>query len=70
MFIMEYENYSFPEAMKYLAGPSGQASGACKYSEEEKDSRIRMQVLEINKMAAKLFLLSASYGERLRLCST
>ncbi len=64
-FIMEYENYSFPEALKYLADRVGIKLPEREYSEEEKRQQdLRMQVLEINKMAANYFLLSASYGER------
>lgn len=39
-FIMEYENYSFPEALKYLADRVGIKLPEREYSEEEKDSRI------------------------------
>ncbi len=39
-FIMEYENYSFPEALKYLADRVGIKLPEREYSEKEKDSRI------------------------------
>lgn len=55
-FIMEYENYSFPEALKYLADRVGIKLPEREYSEEEKRQQdLRMQVLEINKMAANYF---------------
>ena len=53
---MEYENYSFPEALKYLADRVGIKLPEREYSEEEKRQQdLRMQVLEINKMAANYF---------------
>lgn len=55
-FIMEYENYSFPEALKYLADRVGIKLPEREYSEKEKRQQdLRMQVLEINKMAANYF---------------
>lgn len=55
-FIMEYENYSFPEALKYLADRVGIKLPEREYSEEEKRQQdLCMQVLEINKMAANYF---------------
>ena len=55
-FIMEYENYSFPEALKYLADRVGIKLPEQEYSEEEKRQQdLRMQVLEINKMATNYF---------------
>lgn len=64
-FIMEYENYSFPEALKYLADRVGIKLPEREYSEEEKRQQdLRMQVLEINKMAANYFYYQLQYGER------
>ena len=70
-FIMEYENYSFPEALKYLADRVGIKLPEREYSEEEKRQQdLRMQVLEINKMAATIFIISFVRRAGLRLCST
>ncbi len=55
-FIMEYENYTFPEALKMLADRAGITLPEQEYSQEEKKKRdLRTSVLEINKMAAKYF---------------
>ena len=55
-FIMEYENYSFPEAVKLLAEKAGVSLPEAEYSEEvrKKESK-RARLLEINKEAAKYF---------------
>ncbi len=58
-FIMEYENYTFVEAMKFLAERAGVALPEGEFSKEEKQREsIRMQILEVNKMAAKYFYVS------------
>ncbi|MDO5424813.1 MAG: DNA primase [Eubacteriales bacterium] len=55
-FLMEYENYSFPEAVKYLADRAGISLPEREYTEEEKKAAdIRTQILELNKMAANYF---------------
>ena len=55
-FLMEYENYTFPEAMKILAERAGVALPEREYSQEErKQQDLRTQILELNKMAAKYF---------------
>lgn len=56
-FIMEYENYSFPEAIKMLADRAGVAlPEAEEYSEESRRKRdLKSSVLEINKAAAKYY---------------
>ncbi|MDO5291884.1 MAG: DNA primase [bacterium] len=55
-FIMEYENYSFVEALKMLAERSGVELPEVKYSEEAKrQADIKGQLLEINKEAAKYY---------------
>lgn len=55
-FIMEYENYSFPEALKYLADRAGIKLPEQEYSKEEKRQQdLKSQILELNKMAAKYF---------------
>ena len=55
-FIMEYENYSFAEAIKLLADRAGVAVPEIEYSEEmkKKEGR-RNRLLEVNKEAAKYF---------------
>lgn len=55
-FIMEYENYTFPEAVKLLADRAGVNLPEIEYSEEvkKKESR-RNKLLEVNKEAAKYF---------------
>ena len=55
-FLMEYENYTFPEAMKALAERAGVALPEHEYSQEEKKQQdLRLRLLELNKMAAKYF---------------
>ena len=55
-FIMEYENYSFPEAIKLLAEKAGVNLPEAEYSEEvRKKEGKRAKLLEINKEAAKYF---------------
>lgn len=55
-FVMEYENYSFPEAIKLLAERAGVKLPEAEYNEEarKKESR-RARLLEVNKEAAKYF---------------
>lgn len=55
-FVMEYENYTFSEAVKMLADRAGIALPEVEYSQEMKkrESR-RSQLLEVNKEAAKYF---------------
>lgn len=55
-FLMEYENYSFPEAVKVLADRAGVNLPEMEYSEEVKKAEgKRSRLLEINKEAAKYF---------------
>ncbi len=55
-FIQEYENYSFPEALKMLADRAGIPLPEKEYSrEEKKEQDLRTQILSVNKMAAKYF---------------
>ena len=65
-FIQEYENYTFPEAVKMLADRAGVNLPEIEYSEEAKkvESK-RSRLLEINKEAAKYFYfqLRARQGE-------
>lgn len=55
-FIMEYENYTFLEAIKYLADKAGISLPEIEYSKEAKqEADLRSQLLQINKEAAKYF---------------
>lgn len=55
-FIMEYENYTFLEALKFLADRAGVQLPEQEYSEEEKrQMNLRSRLLEVNKEAAKYF---------------
>lgn len=55
-FLMEYENFTFPEALKSLADRAGVDLPEVEYSEEAKKQRdLKSAVLEVNKMAATFF---------------
>ncbi len=55
-FIMEYENYTFPEAVRYLADQAGITLPQEEDSEDARRERDRKtSVLELNKMAAKFY---------------
>lgn len=55
-FLMEYENYSFPEAMKQLAQRAGVKLPEAEYDEETKRREsTRSRLLAVNKEAAKYF---------------
>lgn len=55
-FIQEYENYSFPEAMKFLAERAGITLPEKEYSQEERRAKdLRTRILNVNKMAAKYY---------------
>ena len=55
-FIMEYENYNFIEALKFLAEKAGIQIPEQEYSEEAKRQSDRKgRLLEVNKQAAKYF---------------
>ena len=52
-FVMEYENYSFMEALQMLADRAGVALPKQEYSKEAKEAAdLRTALLEINSMAA------------------
>ncbi len=55
-FVMEYENYTFPEALKVLADRAGIKLPEVEYTKEER-ARVdkRSTLLEINKLAANYF---------------
>ena len=55
-FIMEYENFSFPEALKFLADRAGVKLPEQEYSAEAKKQQdLRTAILEVNKMAGKFY---------------
>ena len=55
-FIMEYENYTFGEALKHLAGRAGVELPQIEYSKEVREkAQERAELLEINKQAAQYF---------------
>lgn len=55
-FIMEYENYSFTEALKFLADRAGVNLPEMEYSKEAKEKAdLKTVLLEINKLAAQYF---------------
>lgn len=66
-FLMEYEHYTFQEAVKALAERAGVQLPELEYSQEmkQKESR-RVRLLEVNKEAAKYFyyLLRRKEGEQ------
>lgn len=68
-FIMEYENQTFPEAVKILADRAGIALPEAELTEEQKRARNKRQLLlEINKTAANYFyyLLNGDQGQQAR----
>lgn len=55
-FIMEYENFTFPEALKFLADRAGITLPEQEYSDEARKQRDKKSaILEVNKIAAKYF---------------
>lgn len=55
-FVMEYEHYSFPEAVKFLADKAGVKLPEVEYTEEmKKKENRRNRLLEINKEAATYY---------------
>lgn len=55
-FLMEYENYSFQEALKYLAYRAGVDLPEAEYSKEARERADQKAILlEINKVAAQYF---------------
>lgn len=66
-FIMEYENFSFVEALKMLAERSGvQLPSEQQSPEARRQADLRNQILEINKEAAKYYVyqLKSPQGEQ------
>ena len=66
-FLMKYENFSFPEAIKALADRAGVALPEMEYTEEQKKRASRRQrLLDVNKDAATFFyyqLRKSPHGE-------
>ena len=55
-FLMEYENFSFVEAVKFLADRAGIELPQQEYSKEAKEKAdLKASILEVNKTAAKYF---------------
>ena len=55
-FVMEYENYTFVEAVKMLADRAGIALPEMEYSKEAKaQASLKNTLLEINRLAANFF---------------
>lgn len=55
-FIMEYENFTFVEALRYLAERAGVELPQMEYSKEAKEAADRKaSLLEVNKLAAQYF---------------
>lgn len=68
-FIMEYENQTFPEAVKILADRAGIALPEAELTEEQKRERNKRQLLlEVNKTAANYFYyqLNGDQGQQAR----
>ena len=64
-FIMKYENFTFPEAVRYLAERSGVELPKVEYSSEErKRNTLKTSLLEVNKESAMYFfrLLKSEKG--------
>lgn len=63
-FIMEYENYTFVEALKMLAERAGVELPEMEYSKEAKQrADLKATLLEINKVAAKYFYAQLKSGQ-------
>ena len=63
-FLMDYENFSFVEALKFLADRAGVVLPEMEYSKEAKARADRKtQLLEINKLAAQYYQMALDAGE-------
>lgn len=55
-FVMEYENYTFQEALQSLADRAGVALPKMEYSDQAREqAQFRARLLEVNKLAANYF---------------
>lgn len=67
LFIMKYENYTFPEAVKLLADRAGvQLPEVSMTSDERRQQDMKAQLYDINKEAALFYykLLKSPGGQR------
>ena len=63
-FLMEYESYSFPEAVNALAERAGVALPKIEYSKEARaQADLKASLLEINKLAANYFYYQLKHGQ-------
>lgn len=68
-FLMEYENFSFVEAVRFLADRAGIELPEMEYSKEAKEKAdLRASILEVNKKAARYYymLLKSEQGKKAR----
>ena len=57
-FVMEYENFSFLEALQFLADRAGVELPKMEYSKEQKEKAdLKTTLLEVNKVAAQYFYM-------------
>ena len=64
-FLMEYENFTFPEAVKFLAQRCGVDLPEEEYSEEaRRQSDLKSRLLEIHKKAALYFYYQLKQEDR------
>ncbi len=69
-FLMEYENYSFSEALKYLADRAGVELPQQEYSREARErADMKAILLEINKAAAQYYYVQLKSGPGARALS-
>ena len=62
-FLMEYENFSFPEAMEHLAGRAGIDLPKKEMTAEQKQREsLRQNLLEINTKAARFYYAMLKKG--------
>ena len=67
-FIMEYENYSFVEALKMLAERAGVELPEMEYSKEAKEkANLKNTLLEMNKLAGTV-IFNSQLKEKRRTC--
>lgn len=65
-FVMEYENYTFAEAVRFLAERAGVEVPEVEYSKEAKErANLKATLLEVNKLAAKYYYaqLKTEHGQ-------
>ena len=66
-FLMEYENFSFVEAVKFLADRAGIELPEMEYSKEAKEKAdLKSTILEMNKLAAKYFYVQLKSEREVR----